>query len=61
MIAPLLLAYAFERSGTPGSAFFTLLVLALPGPLAAALWFWRGHETRRVSLEAGSLEFSANR
>lgn len=54
IFAPLLLAYAFQFSGTPASAFFVLLVLALPGPLAAALWFWRGKETRHVSLEAGS-------
>jgi MFS family permease len=60
MLAPLLLAYAFELSGTPASAFFVLLVLALPGPLAAALWFRRGNETRHASLEAGSFELSTN-
>jgi hypothetical protein len=35
-----------------------LFTLALPGPIAAALWWRNGLETRNVSLEAGSAEFA---
>jgi MFS family permease len=56
MIAPLLLTSVFASSGTPSSALIVLLVLALPGPFAAALWWWQGRETRNVSLEDGSTQ-----
>jgi MFS family permease len=56
MIAPLLLTSVFASSGTPSSALIVLLVLALPGPFAAALWWWQGRETRNVSLEDSSTQ-----
>ncbi|MEX3679777.1 hypothetical protein [Paraburkholderia sp. BR14320] len=31
-----------------------LLALALPGPVAAAIWWVKGRETRNISLEEGS-------
>jgi hypothetical protein len=46
----------YASSGTPSSALVVLLALALPGPLAAAYWWWQGKETRNVSLEDGSAD-----
>lgn len=60
MIAPLMLTYAYQTSGTPASALMVLLVLALPGPLAALWWWSKGKETRNVSLEEGSDEKLGN-
>jgi MFS family permease len=54
VVAPLMLTNAYASSGTPSSALIALLVLALPGPIAAAYWWIRGNETRNVSLETGS-------
>ncbi|MGY3232550.1 MFS family permease [Luteibacter sp. HA06] len=56
MIAPLMLTYAYQMSGEPSSALIVLITLALPGPIAAALWWRLGRETRNVSLEEGSVE-----
>ena len=56
MITPLLLTNAFSSTGTPAGALTTLFVIAAPGPVAAALWWWKGRETRNVSLEQGSLD-----
>ncbi len=56
MVAPLLLTSAYQSSGTPAFALLALILLALPGPIAAALWWWLGKETRNVSLEEGSVE-----
>ncbi len=56
VIAPLMLTDVYAASGTPSAALIGLLVLALPGPLAAALWWMRGRETRNLSLEAGSVD-----
>ena len=58
MVAPLLLTSAYQVSGAPSSALIVLLLLALPGPIAAALWWCLGKETRNVSLEEGSIEIS---
>ncbi|WCM26289.1 MFS transporter [Sphingomonas sp. QA11] len=54
MLAPLMLTYAYQTSGAPSSALLVLIVLALPGPIAALLWWLWGEETRNVSLEQGS-------
>lgn len=54
MLAPLLLTSAFQASGSSGSALAVLILLAIPGPIAALLWARRGVETRNLSLEAGS-------
>ncbi|KAF1005970.1 MAG: putative niacin/nicotinamide transporter NaiP [Luteibacter sp.] len=59
MLAPLSLTYAYQASGSPSSALLVLLLLALPGPIAAALWWRMGTETRNVSLEEGSVENGA--
>ncbi|MFM0207818.1 MFS transporter [Paraburkholderia sediminicola] len=56
VIAPLMLTSLYATVGTPSSALIALLVLALPGPLAAGLWYLRGRETRNVSLEEGSAD-----
>lgn len=56
IVAPLLLTSVYASSGTPSSALVVLLALALPGPLAAAYWWWQGKETRNVSLEDGSTD-----
>lgn len=56
MLAPLMLTWAYQATGAPSSALLIVLVLALPGPLAAALWWYRGVETRNVSLEERSGE-----
>jgi MFS family permease len=56
VIAPLMLTKMYAASGTPSAALAGLLVLALPGPLAAALWWVKGRETRDLSLEQGSAE-----
>lgn len=58
MVAPLLLTSAYQASGAPSSALAVLLLLALPGPIAAALWWRLGTETRNLSLEEGSIESS---
>ena len=54
MLAPPLLTLAYQSSGTPAGALGVLLLLALPGPIAAIIWARRGIETRNISLEAGS-------
>lgn len=56
MLAPLLLTFAYQSSGKPGPALLVLILLASPGPLAAILWWWKGVETRNLSLESGSNE-----
>ncbi|KAA1013230.1 MFS transporter [Paraburkholderia panacisoli] len=56
VIAPLMLTRMYAASGTPSAALVGLLVLAIPGPLAAALWWLWGHETRDLSLEEGSVQ-----
>lgn len=58
MVAPFALTSAYQASGAPSSALIVLLLLALPGPIAAALWWRLGKETRNVSLEEGSIETS---
>lgn len=59
MLAPLMLTSAYQATGAPSSALLILIVLALPGPIAAALWWMWGEETRNVSLEKGSAETQA--
>lgn len=59
VIAPLMLTQVYAASGTPSAALIGLLVLALPGPFAAALWWLYGRETRNVSLEEGSVDEAA--
>ena len=54
MLAPLMLTFAYQSTGAPSSALLVLIVLALPGPVAALLWRIWGEETRNVSLEEGS-------
>lgn len=54
VIAPIMLTDLYAASGTPSAALVGLLVLAIPGPLAALLWWMRGRETRNLSLEEGS-------
>ncbi|MEX3791027.1 MFS transporter [Paraburkholderia sp. BR14374] len=54
MITPLLLTSAFSTTGTPSAPLLVLLALALPGPVAAAIWWVKGRETRNISLEEGS-------
>lgn len=56
MITPGLLTSAFTSTGTPSAPMLVLLVLAAPGPLAAAAWWLKGRETRNVSLEQGSAD-----
>jgi MFS family permease len=56
VIAPLMLTNVYAASGTPSAALVGLLLLALPGPLAAASWWMMGRETRNVSLEEGSVD-----
>ncbi|MFL9883301.1 MFS transporter [Paraburkholderia agricolaris] len=56
VIAPLLLTSLYSAVGTPSAALIALLLLALPGPIAAGLWCLRGRETRNVSLEEGSAD-----
>ncbi|WP_186102838.1 MFS transporter [Burkholderia gladioli] len=56
MVAPLMLTNVYAATGTPSAAMIGLLLLALPGPLAALLWFVNGRETRNVSLEEGSAD-----
>jgi MFS family permease len=56
VIAPLMLTNVYAASGTPSAALIGLLVLALPGPLAAAAWWIGGRETRALSLEEGSVD-----
>ncbi|WGY70184.1 MFS transporter [Burkholderia cepacia] len=56
VIAPLMLTNVYAMSGSPSAALVVLLVLALPGPLAAGLWWLNGRETRRMSLEECSTE-----
>ncbi|WLE61168.1 MFS transporter [Burkholderia plantarii] len=56
MVAPLMLTNVYAATGTPSAALIGLLLLALPGPLAALLWLLNGRETRNVSLEAGSAD-----
>ncbi|HZZ10430.1 MAG TPA: MFS transporter [Paraburkholderia sp.] len=60
VIAPLMLTRLYATLGTPSAALGALLLLALPGPLAAGLWCLRGRETRNVSLEEGSAHASAD-
>lgn len=59
MLSPLLLTYAYQASGVPTSALIVLLLLALPGPMAAVLWWQSGKETRNVSLEEGSTDIAS--
>ena len=54
MVTPVLLTSAFAPTGTPSAPLLVLLVLATPGPVAAAVWWLKGRETRNVSLEEGS-------
>ena len=54
MVTPVLLTNAFMATGNPSGALLVLLALAAPGPIAALLWWLRGHETRGISLEKGS-------
>ena len=54
MLAPLMLTWAFQATGTPAGALIILMVLAAPGPIAALIWWRLGAETRNVSLEEGS-------
>jgi MFS family permease len=54
MAAPFLLTAAYQVSATPVLALVTLFALAVPGPIAAALWWRYGTETRNISLEQGS-------
>lgn len=56
MLAPLLLTFAYQTSGSAGPALMVLILLASPGPIAAILWRWKGVETRNLSLEHGSNE-----
>ena len=56
VIAPLMLTNLYAATGTPSAALIGLILLALPGPIAAALWWLQGHETRNVSLEEGSTD-----
>lgn len=56
VIAPLMLTNVYAASGTPSAALIGLLLLALPGPIAAAAWWMMGRETRNVSLEEGSVD-----
>ncbi|WP_414448943.1 MFS transporter [Burkholderia sp. 22PA0099] len=56
MVAPLMLTNVYALTGTPSAALIGLLLLALPGPLAALLWMVNGRETRNVSLEEGSAD-----
>jgi MFS family permease len=60
VIAPLMLTKMYSASGTPSAALVGLLVLALPGPLAAGLWWLKGRETRNLSLEEGSDQEAAD-
>jgi MFS family permease len=60
VIAPLMLTKMYAATGTPSAALVGLLVLAIPGPLAAALWWLRGRETSNLSLEEGSVQEAAN-
>lgn len=54
MVTPVLLTSAFGSTGTPSAPLLVLLVLASPGPVAAAFWWLKGRETRNLSLEEGS-------
>lgn len=60
VIAPLMLTKMYALSGTPSAALVGLLVLAIPGPLAAALWWLKGRETSNLSLEEGSDQETAD-
>ena len=55
-----MLTKMYSASGTPSAALVGLLVLALPGPLAAGLWWLKGRETRNLSLEEGSDQEAAD-
>ncbi|WP_244144722.1 hypothetical protein [Paraburkholderia tuberum] len=54
MVTPLLLTSAFSTTGAPSAPLLVLLALALPGPVAAAMWWVKGRETWNISLEEGS-------
>jgi MFS family permease len=54
MASPFLLTSAYQFSGTPFLALVSLFALAIVGPIAAALWWRNGPETRNISLEEGS-------
>lgn len=54
MLAPLMLTWAFQTTGTPAAALAILMALAAPGPIAALIWWRWGSETRNLSLEEGS-------
>jgi MFS family permease len=54
MLAPLMLAWAYQATGTPSAPLLILMTLAAPGPIAALAWWRWGNETRDVSLEEGS-------
>jgi MFS family permease len=56
MLAPLMLTFAYQSTGTPSAALLVLIILALPGPIAALLWWLWGEETRNLSLEEGSAD-----
>jgi MFS family permease len=56
MLAPVMLTSAYQATGAPTSALLILIVLALPGPIVAGLWWLWGEETRNVSLEQGSAD-----
>ncbi|MGF6612445.1 hypothetical protein OKW45_007433 [Paraburkholderia sp. WSM4175] len=54
MVTLRLLTSAFSTTGAPSAPLLVLLALALPGPVAAAIWWVKGRETRNISLEEGS-------
>lgn len=60
VISPLMLTKMYALSGTPSAALVGLLMLAIPGPLAAAIWWLRGRETSNLSLEEGSVQGAAD-
>jgi uncharacterized membrane protein len=49
--APLILLQTFVIFHTAVAPLLALLVMVLPGPIAALMWWMRGFESRHLSLE----------
>ncbi|MBV9386652.1 MAG: MFS transporter [Chroococcidiopsidaceae cyanobacterium CP_BM_ER_R8_30] len=55
--APLLLTQVFSSTRDPKAALLVLLIMVLPGPISALLWYLRGVETKNRALERTAGDF----
>jgi len=55
-ITPIALTTVYATTHDISKAVLLMVLFALPGPIAALIWAWRGSEGRRRPLEALSLE-----